>query len=131
MFFFNTKFTMSTASLTTQLLAISVISLQRQIIHNNNVNRTSIDNNDNYYDYIIIGSGSSGAVVANRLAALNNQSLRILLLEAGGPQSIVSDMPGMTPWLVGTEMDWQYLTVPQQNIGQAFRDHRIRQPKGL
>nr|XP_027201587.1 uncharacterized protein LOC113795591 [Dermatophagoides pteronyssinus] len=121
---------MSTASLTTQLLAISVISLQRQIIHNNNVNRTSIDNNDNYYDYIIIGSGSSGAVVANRLAALNNQSLRILLLEAGGPQSIVSDMPGMTPWLVGTEMDWQYLTVPQQNIGQAFRDHRIRQPKG-
>lgn len=121
----------TTASLTTQLLAISVISLQRQIIHNNNVNRTSIDNNDNYYDYIIIGSGSSGAVVANRLAALNNQSLRILLLEAGGPQSIVSDMPGMTPWLVGTEMDWQYLTVPQQNIGQAFRDHRIRQPKGL
>ncbi|OTF83953.1 hypothetical protein BLA29_013951, partial [Euroglyphus maynei] len=115
------------ASLTTQLLAISVISLQRQLIHNNNVNRTSFDNN---YDYIIIGSGSAGAVVANRLAAYNSSSLRILLLEAGGPQSVVSDMPGLTPWLVGSEMDWQYLTVPQTNIGQAFRDHRIRQPKG-
>mgnify|MGYP002717170349 CR=1 FL=1 len=118
----------TTASLTTQLLAISVISLQRQILHNNNVNRTELDTNN--YDYIIVGSGSAGAVVANRLAAFNSSSLRILLLEAGGAQSVVSDMPGLTPWLVGSEMDWQYLTIPQTNIGQAFRDQRIRQPKG-
>lgn len=115
------------ASLTAQLLAFSVISLQQQLLHNNNANRTS-DSLLNSYDYIIVGSGSAGAVVANRLAALNN--IRVLLIEAGGPQSVVTDMPGLTPWLPRTEIDWNYRTVPQEHLGQAFHGGRITQPKG-
>ena len=113
------------ASLSAQLIAISIISLQRQIQHNNNVNRSTWNSN---YDYVVVGSGSAGAVVANRLAA--NPNIRVLLLEAGGPQTVVSDMPGLTPNLVGSEMDWQYTTVPQTNIGQAYNGQVIRQPKG-
>ena len=112
-------------SVSAQLLAISVLSLQRQILHNNNVNRSSFDS---AYDYIVVGSGSSGAVVANRLAAY--ASIRVLLLEAGGPQTTVTDMPALAPALLGTEVDWQYRTVPQSSIGQSFLERRIRQPKG-
>lgn len=113
-------------SLTAQLLAVSVVSLQRQISHNNNVNRTSIDPS---YDYVVVGSGSAGAIVAYRLAS--NSSLRVLLLEAGPAQTVVSDIPGLAASLVGTEIDWQYKTVPQTNIGQAMVGHRIAQPKGM
>lgn len=66
--------------------------------------------------------------MANRLAA--NPNLRVLLLEAGGPQTSITDAPALAPALVNTEADWQYETVPQMNIGRGFPNARIRQPKG-
>lgn len=73
-------------------------------------------------------TGSAGAVVANRLAA--NRNLRVLLLEAGGAQTSVTDAPALAPALVNTEVDWQYRTLPQMNIGRGFPNARINQPKG-
>lgn len=117
--------TLITASLSLQLITVSILTLQRQISHNNNANRNQWDST---YDYIVVGSGSAGAVIAYRLT--ENPQTRVLLLEAGGPQNEIADMPGITPALVGTEVDWQYRTVPQTRIGQAFRDRRLNQPKG-
>lgn len=123
---FTVTVTMSVvATLSTQLIAISVISLQRQIEHNRNVNRTMFNLS---YDYVVIGSGASGAVVANRLAA--NPNLQVLLLEAGGPLNVITDAPALAPALVNSEVDWQYVTEPQVNIGQGFPGARIHQPKG-
>jgi choline dehydrogenase-like flavoprotein len=116
---------MSTPSLTIQLITVSIITLQRQSAHNNNANRSQWNSS---YDYVVIGSGSAGAVVASRLT--ENPQINVLLLEAGGPQNVITDMPGATPALVGTDVDWQYKTVPQTEIGQAFIDHRINTPKG-
>ncbi|XP_054155915.1 L-sorbose 1-dehydrogenase-like [Oppia nitens] len=128
--------TLITNSLSLQLITIAVLTLQRQLSHNNINNNNNNSNGNQWsavatdgYDYIVVGSGSSGAVVAARLAAAN-PTIRVLLLEAGGPQNEISDMPGLAPALVDTESDWQYRTVPQQLLGQAFRDRRIRQPKG-
>lgn len=115
----------TTVQLTAQLLTVSVLSLTRQTFHNNNANRTTWDSS---YDYIVVGSGSSGAVVANRLAS--NPNIRVLLLEAGGPQTVISDMPGETTTLINSEIDWAYRTVPQNKIGQAFPNRVINQPKG-
>ncbi|CAG2118593.1 unnamed protein product, partial [Medioppia subpectinata] len=102
-------------NLSVQLITISILTLQRQLSHNNNANRSQWAGS---YDYIVVGSGSAGAVIASRLT--ENPGVTVLLLEAGGPQNTVSDMPGLTPALVGTEVDWQYTTVPQTRIGQAY-----------
>jgi len=64
------------------------------------------------FDYIIIGSGASGAVVANRLSAVAGRS--VLLLEAGGPDTRqnIQD-PGGFVQLWGSDVDWKMQTEPQ------------------
>jgi choline dehydrogenase len=78
------------------------------------------------FDYIIVGAGSAGCVLANRLSA--DPATRVLLLEAGGSDS--------SPWIhvpVGyfktmhhPKFDWCYLTEPE--AGTAGR--RIQWPRG-
>lgn len=75
--------------------------------HNSLINSDPIKSS---YDYIIVGAGSAGAVVANRLSEDGNNS--VLLIEAGGPQNMLSDIPMM--WLTNlqTEHDWGFETQP-------------------
>jgi len=64
------------------------------------------------YDYVIVGAGSAGCVLANRLSA--KPSNRVLLLEAGGPDdSPLVHTPAMMAMLQDTRFDWRYRTVPQ------------------
>ena len=66
-------------------------------------------------DYIIIGAGSAGAVLANRLSA--NPSIKVTLLEAGGwDKSPFIHMPAGYFRLMQTgQLDWGYHTVPQRH----------------
>ena len=77
------------------------------------------------FDYIIVGAGSAGCVIANRLSA--DPSCRVLLIEAGGePDTNLATIPGGAIYLWGSKLDWAYTTTPQK---QLF-GRRIAYPRG-
>ena len=81
------------------------------------------------YDYIIVGAGSAGCVLANRLS--ENPNVTVLLLEAGGLDSKLEiDIPLAYVKLQLSEVDWQYTTVPQKDACLSMDDHQSRWPSG-
>lgn len=77
------------------------------------------------YDHIIVGAGSAGCVLANRLSA--DPDRKVLVLEAGGgTPPLESDMPAGWLSLLNTEVDWCYYTVPQAGA----RNRKLFWPRG-
>ena len=67
------------------------------------------------YDYIIIGAGSAGCVLANRLT--EDSKCKVLLLEAGGTDKKPEiHIPGAYSKLFHTPVDWAFWTEPQKHI---------------
>jgi choline dehydrogenase-like flavoprotein len=97
------------------LLAVSLIIINRQQEHDSLIDRQNIDNE---YDYIVIGAGSSGSVVASRLS--EHAEFKILVVEAGSGETVVSDMPAMTKSLWGSEMDWNFKISQQNNSFMGY-----------
>jgi choline dehydrogenase len=68
------------------------------------------------YDYVIVGAGSAGCVLASRLS--ENPGVRVLLLEAGPPDTADEiHIPAAVNLLFQTAYDWNYQTIPQDRLG--------------
>lgn len=67
-----------------------------------------------------VGGGSAGAVLANRLS--ENPDWKVLLVEAGGSESQLSDIPLVAATVQQSALDWKYRTVTQEAACFALRD---------
>jgi choline dehydrogenase len=77
------------------------------------------------FDYIIIGAGSAGCVLANRPTIAGD--VRVLLLEAGGADDAPEiRVPAAVHSMFGSEHDWAYSSVPQKFTGRCVRVPRGR-----
>ena len=78
------------------------------------------------FDYVIVGAGSAGAVIANRLSA--DPEIRVCVLEAGRPdKSPLIDTPlGIVGLLRFRTYNWYYYTQPQSELN----NRRLYWPRG-
>jgi choline dehydrogenase len=80
------------------------------------------------FDYIVVGAGSAGCVLANRLSA--DPSVRVLLLEAGGKdRSPNIKIPAAFSKQFHTKLDWDFATEPEPHVDG--RSLYIPRGKGL
>ena len=81
---------------------------------------------DSDFDYVIVGAGSAGCVLANRLSA--DPSVRVLVLEAGpGDRGWRTQIPAaLTYNLMNDRVNWHYQTEPQPQMN----GRRLYWPRG-
>ena len=77
------------------------------------------------FDFVIVGAGASGCVLANRLSA--DPEVQVLLVEAGGgDRGLDVSIPAASTKLFQSKRDWSYWTVPQEHLD----GRRIFWPRG-
>lgn len=77
------------------------------------------------YDYVIVGAGSAGCVLAARLS--EDPGVRVALLEAGGPDTAPEiHTPLAFPGLFASEWDWDYHSAPEPGLD----GRRAQLPRG-
>ena len=77
------------------------------------------------FDFIVIGGGSAGCVLARRLCEAGDA--RVALIEAGGdPDPVLSRIPGAARRQWDTQSDWRFRTVPQAGL----YDRKVDYPRG-
>src|SRR6266567_3047094 len=76
------------------------------------------------FDYIIVGAGSAGCIVASRLS--EDPTLRVLLVEAGGSdRSLIISMPAALPFVYQSKkIGWGYLSGPEPHLGGRTIDEK-------
>lgn len=75
-----------------------------------------------------MGGGSAGCVLANRLT--ENSAIKVLLLEAGGSENSITDIPQACFMIQKTPIDWQYQIEPQKRSCFGLVNRTMSWPRG-
>lgn len=79
------------------------------------------------FDFVVVGAGSAGCVVANRLS--EETSLRVLLLEAGGTPTRSTDVPAFYGSVLES-LSWPYSSEPEETCCLGMINNSCTQPAG-
>uniref|UniRef100_A0AAR5Q9E3 Glucose-methanol-choline oxidoreductase N-terminal domain-containing protein n=1 Tax=Dendroctonus ponderosae TaxID=77166 RepID=A0AAR5Q9E3_DENPD len=80
------------------------------------------------YDFIIVGSGAAGSVIANRLSEV--EKWNILILETGIPETEIMKIPSFAPMSQFSPYNWGYFTEYQEGYFFGLNRNRMRWPRG-
>uniref|UniRef100_A0A182YAF4 Glucose-methanol-choline oxidoreductase N-terminal domain-containing protein n=1 Tax=Anopheles stephensi TaxID=30069 RepID=A0A182YAF4_ANOST len=83
---------------------------------------------DRSFDYIIVGAGTAGCVLANRLS--ENPNVTVLLVEAGDTFGSASIIPLISTAMQGTKYDWAFRTTPQKYSSHGLGNNQQLLPRG-
>lgn len=84
---------------------------------------------DNEFDFIIVGAGTAGCTLANRLS--ENPKWKILLLEAGRHENLLMDIPLLVNFLqLNRDINWGYQPQSSNVSCLAMKNNRCNWPRG-
>lgn len=80
------------------------------------------------YDFVVVGAGTAGCVLANRLTEVGQW--KVLLLEAGRPENFIMDYPLLANYLQFTDANWRYKTAPSNSSCLGLDNNQCNWPRG-
>jgi GMC oxidoreductase len=80
------------------------------------------------YDFVVVGAGTAGCVLANRLSA--NPAHTVLLIEAGRDESFIMDIPILANFFQLTQTNWGHKTMKQDTACLGLRNKQCKLPRG-
>ncbi|XP_045768769.1 glucose dehydrogenase [FAD, quinone]-like isoform X2 [Maniola jurtina] len=112
-----------------KVIQVMVVVLSSLVLDSNHhyPNQANVYDGESF-DFVIIGGGSAGCVVANRLTEVG--SWRVLLIEAGDYPPYVSDVPALSILLGASYPDWNYYTMNDGLTAQGHEQGTIYQTMG-
>ncbi|VVC27840.1 Glucose-methanol-choline oxidoreductase, N-terminal,Glucose-methanol-choline oxidoreductase,Glucose- [Cinara cedri] len=99
-----------------------------EVVNERNEKTQNYNKRSPIYDFVVVGAGSAGIVVANRLSEIENW--KVLLIEAGQDAEKFMDIPAAASRLQTMSINWNYRTVPMNNSCLSFEERRCKFPRG-